>query len=176
MFCVLYAIFGIPLCLVVLSGMGERFYKINKWLSDKVNCFSNPKLDMIGDFLVILILGMGIFILLPSVVFYCIEDWSYGTSLYYSFITLSTIGFGDYVAGKWTRNTGNMGLFKKHYCGRDSLGTCRIKAQICGILCGGKSDLHKTHLHLCKIHEKWHVCHHSQYSLPYSKMIEWTCI
>jgi len=28
-----------------------------------------------------------------------IEDWSYATALYYSVVSLSTIGFGDYVAG-----------------------------------------------------------------------------
>lgn len=28
-----------------------------------------------------------------------IQDWGYATAVYYSVISLSTIGFGDYVAG-----------------------------------------------------------------------------
>ncbi len=100
LFCIFYAIFGIPLCLVVLTGMGERLYKVNKWLADKINCCSNPTLDNMGDCLVILILGVGIFILIPSALFQYMEKWSFQTSVYYSFVTLSTIGFGDYVAGQ----------------------------------------------------------------------------
>lgn len=33
-------------------------------------------------------------------IFSNVEKWSYGVSMYYSVITLTTIGFGDYVAGK----------------------------------------------------------------------------
>ncbi len=32
-----------------------------------------------------------------SVIFHWLEDWSYVDSLYFSFITLATIGFGDFV-------------------------------------------------------------------------------
>ena len=43
-----------------------------------------------------LMLGMVIFIMIPSAVFYHIEsDWTYLDSLYYSFTSLATIGFGD---------------------------------------------------------------------------------
>lgn len=44
--------------------------------------------------------GSIFFLFLPSVVFYVIEDWSYLDSFYFSFITLTTIGFGDLVAGE----------------------------------------------------------------------------
>ena len=42
--------------------------------------------------------GISIFILLPSVVFYFVEsDWTYVDSVYYTFVSLTTIGFGDFV-------------------------------------------------------------------------------
>ena len=48
-----------------------------------------------------ILVGFVVFIFLPAVVFcYLEEDWSYLTSVYYAFITLTTIGFGDYVTGK----------------------------------------------------------------------------
>jgi Ion channel len=43
--------------------------------------------------------GLALFILLPGVVFALAEGWSYEEAVYYAFVTLATIGFGDYVAG-----------------------------------------------------------------------------
>ena len=45
------------------------------------------------------IAGMVVFIFIPPVGFIRKEDWTYAEGVYYSFITLTTIGFGDYVAG-----------------------------------------------------------------------------
>ena len=43
-----------------------------------------------------MLIGIFTFILIPSAVFYGIEsDWTYIDSIYYSFISLATIGFGD---------------------------------------------------------------------------------
>ena len=45
-------------------------------------------------------LGVIVLIFIPAGIFSVLENWNYGTSLYYVIVTLSTIGFGDYVAGK----------------------------------------------------------------------------
>lgn len=38
-----------------------------------------------------------ILVFIPSLVFTYFEGWDYSISVYYCFVTLSTIGFGDYV-------------------------------------------------------------------------------
>ena len=38
--------------------------------------------------------------LVASILFSLMEKWSYADALYYTFITLTTIGLGDYVPGK----------------------------------------------------------------------------
>lgn len=40
-------------------------------------------------------------LLIPPFVFMSVEKWSYLEGIYYSFITLTTVGFGDYVAGEF---------------------------------------------------------------------------
>ncbi|XP_067411283.1 potassium channel subfamily K member 16-like [Emydura macquarii macquarii] len=47
-----------------------------------------------------LVMGILVFLCLPSLVFKVVEGWSYSEGVYFAFITLSTIGFGDYVIGK----------------------------------------------------------------------------
>jgi len=54
---------------------------------------------MVGDMILYLIPGFVIFLILPSFAFMHFESWSYAESFYYAFVTLSTIGFGDIVAG-----------------------------------------------------------------------------
>ena len=55
-----------------------------------------------------LILGISVFMLLPAAFFHYMEndkdDWDYTDAVYYTFITLSTIGFGDMVASRRTTN------------------------------------------------------------------------
>ena len=51
--------------------------------------------------LIYMVPGITIFLLLPSVLFRYIEtDWTYLDSVYYAFISLATIGFGDLVNGE----------------------------------------------------------------------------
>lgn len=48
----------------------------------------------------LIVAGYVLFIAIPAIIFAAIEGWTYREATYYSFITLSTIGFGDFVAGQ----------------------------------------------------------------------------
>ncbi|XP_054675303.1 potassium channel subfamily K member 3 isoform X2 [Grus americana] len=67
-FCMVYALLGIPLTLVMFQSLGER----------------------INTFVSTLCIG--------AAAFSYYEHWSFFHAYYYCFITLTTIGFGDYVA------------------------------------------------------------------------------
>lgn len=54
---------------------------------------------MVADIILYLIPGFVIFLFLPTGVFMHFEGWTFVESFYYAFVTLSTIGFGDFVAG-----------------------------------------------------------------------------
>ena len=41
--------------------------------------------------------GITVFILIPAYVFSIIEEWSYLDAIYFSVISLTKVGFGDYV-------------------------------------------------------------------------------
>lgn len=60
--------------------------------NDKTNRWS-----MICQISISLVLpALIILIFLPSLIFTYFEGWDYSISVYYSFVTLLTIGFGDY--------------------------------------------------------------------------------
>jgi hypothetical protein len=54
---------------------------------------------MVADMILYLIPGFVIFLILPSCIFMHFESWTFIKSFYYAFVTLTTIGFGDIVAG-----------------------------------------------------------------------------
>lgn len=46
-----------------------------------------------------ILLGLALFVAVPILVFQEVEKWTLLDSAYYVVITLTTVGFGDYVAG-----------------------------------------------------------------------------
>ncbi|XP_025889827.1 potassium channel subfamily K member 17-like [Nothoprocta perdicaria] len=99
-FCIFFALFGIPLNLVLLNSIGQLMLSgvqhCAHHLEEKFHWQKKATLLMrICALLTCLLL----FLLLPPVLFSAKEGWSYEEGFYYSFITLATIGFGDYVIG-----------------------------------------------------------------------------
>ncbi|CAL8248776.1 unnamed protein product [Lota lota] len=99
-FCILYGLFGIPLCLVWISDLGSFFGDRAKRLSQVLirKGLSVKKVQLICTAL-FLLWGLVVHLVMPPFVFMSLEGWSYLEGIYFSFITLTTVGFGDYVAG-----------------------------------------------------------------------------
>ncbi|KAM3932449.1 potassium channel subfamily K member 3 [Leptodactylus fuscus] len=99
-FCMFYALLGIPLTLVMFQSLGERIntfvryllYRIKKCLGMRRPDVSMANMVIIGFFSCISTLCIG------AAAFSYYEQWSFFHAYYYCFITLTTIGFGDYVA------------------------------------------------------------------------------
>ena len=114
-FTVAFALVGIPLFLVLLASVGVR----QRGAVDRLLSRCLPTLVAAaagaGDgqqtpsarwviyqvirFLVNVAVCGALFCLVPAAVFQLVERWSYAEALYYVCITITTIGFGDYVAG-----------------------------------------------------------------------------
>lgn len=99
-FCVLYAVVGVPMTGILLAGIGDHFSRgLVRGLERARHRAS--RLALAANALTFLLPWLLVFMLLPAAVFMIIEDWTYLEGLYYCFVTLATIGFGDYVAGNF---------------------------------------------------------------------------
>ena len=100
---IFYALIGIPLCLIFLSLVGEM---LSNSIDAVISCVSRRTKErpakhqtaILGlTILGTMIVGLVLFILFPAIIFYGLEDWTYGEAVYYCFVTLTTVGFGDFV-------------------------------------------------------------------------------
>ncbi len=53
--------------------------------------------------------GVVLFVLFPALIFSSIESWTYGEAFYYCIVTLTTVGFGDFVPAQ--RDRSSLGTF-----------------------------------------------------------------
>uniref|UniRef100_A0A667YXU5 Potassium channel, subfamily K, member 10b n=1 Tax=Myripristis murdjan TaxID=586833 RepID=A0A667YXU5_9TELE len=105
-FCILYAIFGIPLFGFLLAGIGDQLgtifvksiLRVEKIFRQKHKQISQTKIRVTSTILFILA-GCIVFVTIPAVIFKRIEGWTTLEAIYFVVITLTTVGIGDYVAG-----------------------------------------------------------------------------
>lgn len=96
----LYALLGIPLTLVMFQSVGERINTFVRYLLHRLKkCLGlrRTEVSMVNMVLFGLISCMST-LCVGAVAFSQFEGWSFFHAYYYCFITLTTIGFGDYVA------------------------------------------------------------------------------
>ncbi|XP_038065069.1 TWiK family of potassium channels protein 7-like [Patiria miniata] len=98
---VIFSLVGIPLTLIVYADIGKLLAKgvsllVDRWRyrggAPKRQTDTDPEAPVI---LVLIILV--VFILLAAAIMSLLEGWYYQDALYFTFITLTTIGFGDIV-------------------------------------------------------------------------------
>lgn len=130
LFCIFYALVGIPMFGILLAGVGDHLgtglrklvakietlflVRVTHLLSDRLNeilftfiCASlswqkwrvSPTFVRVISALLSILLGCLLFVAVPILVFQEVEKWTLLESAYFVVITLTTVGFGDYVAG-----------------------------------------------------------------------------
>ena len=99
-FCMFYALAGIPLTLVMFQSIGERLNTfVTFLLKNFKKCFKFKDTEVSEINLIMICMNMSSIVLAGgAAAFSRYEDWSYLDAFYYCFITLTTIGFGDFVA------------------------------------------------------------------------------
>lgn len=113
-FITIFGLLGIPVMGLVLTGLGEKLDGLLKPLKDKVFIKKNEKLDQLVKTLILIALILLFMSLIPAGIFSAIEGWSYGDAVYYTLITMTTIGFGDFVLG--TSDNDYRALYKLLSC------------------------------------------------------------
>lgn len=103
-FCMVYAVIGIPLTLVLLSALVARLLVptiwLLQWLNARLGHLYQPFNIRLLHLIIMVTLLVVVFLLIPAMIFAKIEpEWDYMDSLYYCFISLTTIGLGDYIPG-----------------------------------------------------------------------------
>ncbi|KAM5138649.1 potassium channel subfamily K member 4 [Mantella aurantiaca] len=103
-FCIFYALFGIPLFGILLAGVGDHLGSALRKGIGKVEMIFlkwrvSPTIVRVISAVLFILIGCVLFVLIPTLIFQEIEHWTLLEAIYFVVITLTTIGFGDYVAG-----------------------------------------------------------------------------
>ena len=88
---------GIPIALVFLGFLGDL---LNTWLERFVKLFGKRAEKPVVKILVLILSSVGgliLFVFIPAIIFNAIESWTYFESIYFCFVSLTTVGFGDFV-------------------------------------------------------------------------------
>uniref|UniRef100_A0A9J8A945 Potassium two pore domain channel subfamily K member 4 n=1 Tax=Cyprinus carpio carpio TaxID=630221 RepID=A0A9J8A945_CYPCA len=104
LFCICYTLVGIPLFGFLLAAAGDHLGTSLRNAIAKVEALLwkwkvSPTIVRVITAVLSILLGCVLFIFVPILVFQRVEEWTWLQSAYFVVITLTTVGFGDYVAG-----------------------------------------------------------------------------
>lgn len=95
-----YAVLGIPLTLVMFQSLGERINTFVRYLLRRAKRglgLRKSEVSM-GNMVLVGLLSCISTLCVGAATFSHFEDWSFFNAYYYCFVTLTTIGLGDFVA------------------------------------------------------------------------------
>ncbi|XP_062849197.1 potassium channel, subfamily K, member 7 [Trichomycterus rosablanca] len=114
LFCILYCLFGIPLTFILLSSLTHALVpRVTHSPIHHLHIhwglpYNTAAVLYCG---ILAVSTATLFFLLPALVLCLLErEWSFLESLYYCFISLSTIGLGDYLPGRTQSRAGRQAL------------------------------------------------------------------
>ncbi|XP_038074256.1 potassium channel subfamily K member 7-like [Patiria miniata] len=150
-FCLFFAILGIPLCYAMLSVVGDTFNELwKKFIRGSDRCFKAIRSKKARRVLLGVLTLTGLWMLLallPSVIFTKTEPWDWWRAQYFCFVSLSTIGFGDLIYGQeregdsyvldWSYKMGILVYF--------FLGLSLISIVFKGVWHSQRKNLHRAH-------------------------------
>ncbi|KAL0972859.1 hypothetical protein UPYG_G00195610 [Umbra pygmaea] len=103
-FSIFYALLGVPFTMLVLTACVQRLMHVLTYGPIGMcrrRMGLDPRTATAVHFSILLLLVILGFFVVPALVFSQIEDtWSYLDAIYFCFISLCTIGLGDYVPGE----------------------------------------------------------------------------
>uniref|UniRef100_A0A4W5MSX4 Potassium two pore domain channel subfamily K member 4 n=1 Tax=Hucho hucho TaxID=62062 RepID=A0A4W5MSX4_9TELE len=110
LFCIFYALVGIPLFGILLAGVGDHLGTgLRKAILKIEFILVSPTIVRVISAILSILLGVALFVAVPTLVFQEVEKWTLLEASYFVVITLTTVGFGDYVAGTSTlRHSGGL--------------------------------------------------------------------
>jgi len=103
-FCIIYGLIGIPMTMLLVTAVVERLMvPVNLlliWLNNTMGHLYSPfSLRLFHLGLILLAIVITLFVI-PAAVFTGLEpNWNYLDSMYYCFISLTTVGLGDFIPG-----------------------------------------------------------------------------
>ncbi|KAM4697110.1 potassium channel subfamily K member 6 [Rhinophrynus dorsalis] len=114
-FCIIYALIGVPFTMLVLSACVQRLMTIFTYgpvrYFQVFQGYDRRRVTRV-HFFVLALLMLICFFIIPSAIFSAIEgSWTFLDAFYFCFISLCTIGLGDYVPGE-QHNQGLRRLYK----------------------------------------------------------------
>ncbi|XP_051716561.1 potassium channel subfamily K member 4 [Ctenopharyngodon idella] len=103
LFCIFYALVGIPMFGILLAGVGDHLGTLLRRAVAKIETLFlrkgvKPTSVRVISAVFSILIGCLVFIAVPTMVFQKMESWSLLEAVYFVVITLTTVGFGDYVA------------------------------------------------------------------------------
>ena len=104
-FTIIFALVGIPMTAILLTAIVERMLGVMEKIEDFMSkhYFTQPNFPKSVvraiHVSILALLIVSLIILLPALFFSLTEEWGYFEALYFCFITLTTVGLGDYTPG-----------------------------------------------------------------------------